>query len=75
MAIRKRYFYDGTLKNITYFRDHMYHRDDGPAFISYRKDGSILVCEFWKNNVQLFPPINDYEDWGAVEHIIFKNMI
>jgi len=48
--IDKLYYDSGELQGVTYRNDSgEYHREGGPAFISYYKDGSVECEVYWLN--------------------------
>jgi len=43
------YYQDGSISYQVWYKDDKYHRDDGPAYISYNQDGSIFHQLWYKD--------------------------
>lgn len=62
--------YEGELSisSVAYFKNHEYHRQDGPALMFYNNDK--VYKEFWYLNDQLFradgPALIEYREDGSV---------
>jgi hypothetical protein len=62
-------YWSGKLRYRYYELNGSYHKEDGPAFIEYREDGSISYQSYWLNNNRHRedgPAMIDYHTDGSI---------
>ena len=69
LEYKKKFYDSGELRWEKWWLDGEYHNEEGPAFVSYKKDGSVWREEWWlngKRHNEEGPAIIYYERDGSV---------
>ena len=61
IRLYKAHYYDGGPRYESYWLHNRRHREDGPSYAVYRRDGSVWWKEYWLNGKEYSE--EDYEAW------------
>jgi antitoxin component YwqK of YwqJK toxin-antitoxin module len=47
------YYSNGSVASRVYYFNNKWHKEDGPAYVSYDRNGDIVYKEYWLNDKEL----------------------